>query len=54
MTCENCALKEAPTDQIRRIMGAIYFCPIHDVYVRPDEPPCEHGEAEDGTKLLNP
>jgi len=52
-TCKDCDLKESAPDCIRRCVSNIYFCPIHDTYVRPDEPSCEHGEREDGTKLSN-
>ena len=51
-TCANCTIKENAPEMIRRVMGAIYFCPIHGVYVRPDEPPCGHGEDSEGRRLL--
>lgn len=52
MNCGNCTFTENAPEMIGRIMGAVRYCPIHGVYVRPDEPPCEHGEDSDGNKLL--
>ena len=37
---------------VRRVMGAIYYCQVHGVYVRPDEAACEHGEDAEGRRLL--
>lgn len=42
-TCGNCAIKENAPEMVRRVMGAIHYCPVHGVYVRPDEAACEHG-----------
>lgn len=50
-TCSRCTLKEAAPGDITRIVGELYFCPVHDLYVRPDEAACDHGEDEYGAKL---
>ena len=51
-TCAKCSIKENAPDTISRVMGAIYFCPVHGVYVRPDEAACEHGTDAEGRRLL--
>ena len=51
-TCGNCAIKENAPEMVRRVMGAIHYCPVHGVYVRPDEAACEHGEDAEGRRLL--
>ena len=51
-SCGQCAIKENAPEMVRRVMGAINFCPVHGVYVRPDEPPCGHGEDAEGRRLF--
>jgi len=41
-TCATCSLKESAPRHIVRCAGELYYCPIHNVYVRPDESACEH------------
>jgi len=45
-SCGTCRLKINAPAQVVAVMGAIHYCPIHRVYVRPDEPPCVHHEPE--------
>ena len=41
-TCADCAEKEDAPAHIIRCVGLVHFCPIHGVYVRPDETACSH------------
>ena len=43
-TCRVCTAKEDAPAHIRRCVGEVYFCPVHCVYVRPDEIACSHIE----------
>ena len=45
-SCGTCRLKINAPAQVVAVMGAIHYCPIHRVYVRPDEPPCVHHKPE--------
>lgn len=41
-TCGVCAENQPARPEIVRYVGEAYFCPVHEVYVRPYEPACSH------------
>ena len=53
-TCRRCPHIEPPPADIARVMGEVYYCPIHGVYVRPDDCACSHIDRDGPEPAADP